>query len=414
MKCLTLVFSFLFLVKLPTYSQVSLQACEAAFRQNNLLLLAEQYNIDAAKAAVIQSRIWELPYLSGEFNAVNPQDRRVLDVGGRGQKGLAIQQLIYLGGKKKNEIEFVKSNIVLAELQFEQLLLNLRYQLRQRFYSLYFNLRKIEGITAQASRLDTLIANYTVQVEKGNLPLKDLVRLQSLQLNLRNELISLQGETIQEQNELNLLTGLTPPVIPLVSSQDLEIHYQKPVKFSPEELLTMVLENNLEYLSYLKVRESNELFLKWQESLATPDLSAGLSYDQRGGAFGNQVNVTVGIPLPLWNRNRGNIKIAEAQLAKSNLEKDYKLQEFRSQTLTAYQLWEQYFRQYRQYYTNLVDLTEVYNAMILNFQRRNISIMEFTDFMESYNLSMLQINEMRKQLILSGESLNYLANTTVF
>jgi cobalt-zinc-cadmium efflux system outer membrane protein len=123
MKYLIILFSFTLLHATNAFSQITLRECEDSFRQNNLLLLAEQYNINAAKAAVIQSRIWELPYLSGEFNAINPQDRRVLEVGSHGQKSLAVQQLIYLGGKKKNEIEFAKSNVVLAELQFEQLLL---------------------------------------------------------------------------------------------------------------------------------------------------------------------------------------------------------------------------------------------------------------------------------------------------
>ena len=65
-----------------------------------MFLLAEQYNIEASKAAVIQAKIWEQPFFSGEFNAINPQNNRVFDIGAKGQKALAIDQLIYLGGKR--------------------------------------------------------------------------------------------------------------------------------------------------------------------------------------------------------------------------------------------------------------------------------------------------------------------------
>jgi outer membrane protein, heavy metal efflux system len=414
MKCLPVLFYLFAFLPLATHAQITLQQSEDAFRQNNLLLLAEQFNINAAQAAVIQARIWELPYLSVELNALNPQQQRAFDVGGRGQKTLAIQQLIYMGGKKKNEIEFAKSNVGLAELQFEQLVRTLRFQLRQQYYSLYFDLRKIESITSQVARVDTLTQAYTVQVQKGNIPLKDLVRLQSLALNLGNELTSLQQNAIQEQRDLSLLTGVSTPIIPLVTEAELQTRYEASTVPGVDELLEMAKENNPDYRSFLKIMESNELYLKWQRSLATPDLTAGASYDQRGGAFNNQVNLTLGVPLPFWNRNRGNIKVAEWQVGQSRLQKDYKLLELRTQIQSALRAWEQQQAQYRQLASSTQNFDIVYNSIIQNFRRGNISILEFTDFMESYNQSVLQMNELRKQLILSEEAVNQLVNTTVF
>ncbi len=98
--------TFLFLIATQTvFSQqnLSLQQCEDKFVKNNLLLLAEQYNLDIAKASVIQAKIWDLPVVSGEINAINPQDKRVLDIGAKGQKAIAVQQLLYLGKKNKTK-----------------------------------------------------------------------------------------------------------------------------------------------------------------------------------------------------------------------------------------------------------------------------------------------------------------------
>jgi cobalt-zinc-cadmium efflux system outer membrane protein len=93
---------------LAAQQQMSLVECEEAFQKNNLQLLAEQYNINMADADILQAKIWELPQLSGQFNAYNPQDKKFFDVGH--SKGAGITQLIYMGGKKKNEIAFAKSN----------------------------------------------------------------------------------------------------------------------------------------------------------------------------------------------------------------------------------------------------------------------------------------------------------------
>lgn len=60
------------------------------------------------------------------------------------------------------------------------------------------------------------------------------------------------------------------------------------------------------------------------------------------------------------------------------------------------------------------DFETVYEGVIQNFQKRNISLIEFTDFIESYNQSILYINEIKKQIVLSKETINYIANENIF
>lgn len=125
--------------------QMSLSDCEEAFQRNSLQLLAEQYNINMAEADILQAKIWELPQLGGQINAYNPENRKVFDVGRA--KGAEISQFIYMGGKKKNEITFAKSNKELAQLQFSQLLADLRVQLHMTYYNLYY-----ERLTAKPGK----------------------------------------------------------------------------------------------------------------------------------------------------------------------------------------------------------------------------------------------------------------------
>jgi cobalt-zinc-cadmium efflux system outer membrane protein len=396
-------------------TQMTLEECEQLFIKNNLLLLAEQYNIDASKANVIQAKIWEQPYISGEINAFNPNINKPFDIGKQGQKALAIQQLIKLGGKKKNEIALAKSNVHLAELQFEQLLKNLKYQLHQHFYTLHFDLQKIQNLNQQVTNVDSLANAYAVQAAKNNIALKDVVRLQSLSLNFKSDLISIQKEINDEEENLKLITGSPSNITPSVSTSFLNDLYKKRTLLGTDELLKIALEKNPEYLSFLTLIENNELMLKWQKSLSVPDLTLGASYDQRGGAFNNQTNLTFGVPLPLWNKNKGNIRIAKAQLNEAQIQKEYKILELKNKIETAFQNWQQQQKQYLQIEaTDKDNFITVYSGILTNFQKRNISLLEFTDFMESYNQSILVINEMQKQLILSCEILNQLTNEKIF
>ncbi len=408
---------FILIATQTAFSQqnLSLQQCEDRFVKNNLLLLAEQYNLDIAKASVIQAKIWDLPVASGEFNAINPQNKRVLDIGAKGQKAIAVQQLLYLGKKKQNEVEFAKSTIGIAELQFEQLLKNLRFELHQSFYSIYFNQQKITNLNKQIANIDTLAKSYAIQAQRGNWPLRDVVRLQSLSFSLKNDFMIAQKEINDEQESLKILTSSQENIIPVVEEQALNSYFTKNNLPVTEALLNMALEKNPDYLSFQKIIESNELMIKWQKSLAKPDLTVGASYDQRGGAFGNQVNFTFGIPLNLWNRNKGNIKIAEAELDKSKRLQDQKIVELRSQIANATQTWQQQRLQYAQITASGAENFEaVYKGILQNFQKQNISLLEFTDFMESYNQSTLLLIEMRKQVILSGETINHIVNVNLF
>jgi cobalt-zinc-cadmium efflux system outer membrane protein len=414
MRQIISLFLSLFSLNCFSQKQLTIKEAEEHLQKNNLQLVAEQYNISASQAAVIQAKIWEQPYLTAEINAINPQDNKVFDIGVQGQKVLAIQQLIYLGGKKKNEINYAQANVPIAQLEFEQLLRNLKYQLQQTFYSLYFDNQKLRSINVQITNIDTLVANYSSQAQKGNVPLREVVRLQSLVLNLKNEKNNLQINIIEAQQNLSLLTGIFERIEPSVNDAEIVLKYQTAL-VSKETYLATALENNIEYLTALKLAESQEAYLKWQKSLAVPDITTGVSYDQRGGAFQNQVNLTLGVPLPFWNRNKGNIKIAEAQLNQTNIAKEYKKLELKSKVESYWQQWQQQLNQYNNIDKSTTgNLELVYDGMISNFQKRNITMLEFTDFMESYNQSFIQLNEIKNSLIQSGLNLNYITNREIF
>jgi cobalt-zinc-cadmium efflux system outer membrane protein len=56
----------------------------------------------------------------------------------------------------------------------------------------------------------------------------------------------------------------------------------------------------------------------------------------------------------------------------------------------------------------------VYKGVLTNFQKSNIDILEFTDFMESYRQAIVQLNELKKKVSLSAEELNTTINKDLF
>ncbi|WP_185126901.1 TolC family protein [Chryseobacterium lactis] len=395
--------------------QMSLSDCEEAFQKNNLQLLAAQYNISEAEADVIQAKIWDLPNLSVELNAFDPENNKVLHIGSTGAKEFGIDQLLVLGGKRKNEIAFAKSNKEIAELQFKGLIIDLRTQLRNTFYSIIFDEKKEDNINLQLKYITNLLNAYENQNKKGNVSLKDVVRLQSLVIGLQSDKTEVTNNIIQQKQTLKLLTGSQTEIQPSISEEELEQLFNRQPLTNMEELQQKALDNNTNYLTFIKITQSSQLNLKWQKSLNTPDLTVGARYTQRGAAFDNQVAVSFGIPIPLWKKNKGNEMKAEYQIEENKKDEARQKEELLSQVNSTYKIWD---NQYQQYYTlqphDFKNMDLVFNGIVSNFQKGNVSLIDFTDFMESYKQSVLHIYEMKKQIMLSAEQLNQLVQTKIF
>jgi cobalt-zinc-cadmium efflux system outer membrane protein len=135
-----------------------------------------------------------------------------------------------------------------------------------------------------------LITAYNAQAVKGNVPLRDVVRLQSLFLKLRNDRAELTNNIIAEQQTLAIITGLDSLIIPTPTATESAI-YTSSQKVLRDSLLTLALKNrpDLQYSEKnIAVAQAN---LNWQKALAKPDIVLGLGYDQRGNAFANQFSL---------------------------------------------------------------------------------------------------------------------------
>lgn len=393
--------------------QMSLSECENAFQQNNLQLLAEQYSINMADADILQAKIWELPQMSGYINAYNPQDKRILDAGRA--KGFEVTQLIYMGGKKKNEVAFAKSNKELAQLQFSQLLVELRTQLHTNYYNLYYENLKLENTNKQLGYMNDLLKAYKVQSAKGNVSLKDEVRLQSIVIQLNNDKVGINKNLLEFEQNLKVLTGITEDIEPQISDEEAKQVLTAQPFGDNDELKRKALENNADYLFILKLIDNSKLYAQWQKSLNVPDLNVGAEYDQASGTFNNEINLKVGIPIPLWKSNKGNVEKANYAIKQNQKNAEYQKLNLETKVQSAFQIWKTQYDQLAEIKsTDLNNLDLVYDGILKNFRNGNVSLIEFTDFMESYRQTALQIYDMKNGLMESAIQLNQLVQTKIF
>lgn len=411
------IFSFLFfLLSFSAIAQdtlkINIQQADSLFLKSNFSLLASSMYIEAQKAQIIQAKVYPNPIFTADFNAYDPDNNKAFHVGQTGQKTFQFEQLILLGGKRKAEFELAKTNSKIAELEFQQLLRQLKFRLHTDLFVVGQQQFLLQKYNYQLKQLDTLLTAYQIQADKENIPLKEVVRLKGAYLKLNNDRAELLKDYFATQSSLQTLLQTSS----VISFQFSESEVEKYIQLKTlNEIQSEAAQNRPELLIIQENKTHAEQYLSYQKRLAVPDINLFTSYDQRGGAFNNQLNVGFAIPLPFWNRNQGNIKTSQYKTK----EADYNLQamqtEITSDIQNAFSLYTHTVSEYQKAKTLYnQDFEITINGMTDNFQKRNVSIVEFIDFFEAYNGVLTEMTRIKTQLVISAEQINLLTGKDIY
>ncbi len=390
--------------------KISLETAEQIFLQHNLQLLAAKYNINAAKASIIQAHIWNNPNLSIGQNIYNKFTSKYFDFSKTGNTDLQLQQLFLLAGKRNDQIKLAQINSEVAEDSFYDLLRTLKFELRTNFYNLYF-LQKSEKfydntIPSVQKTVDAAQRIY----EQHAILLSEVLRLKSLLFSLQNERLGIENQIYDIQNNLNVLLSDSTNSHSYFSPQ-LNVAFYDSLNansISLNDALGTALENRPD----VKIAASNVIYektnLTLQKALAIPDLTIGGSYSRNGGYIRDYLALTLSVDLPIFNRNQGNIQVSENTLEENKILLNQAKQSVKKEVVSAYEkaletdnLYKNFDRAFPNQYEKLT------SGMIANYESRNMTIIEFTDFYESYRTSMLQMIQLQDSRINAFEQLNY-------
>ena len=397
----------------PQPTTLTIKQAEELFFKNNFLLLAQQYNIDKAGAQVIQAKVYPNPEVTADMVGFEGQNNRYFPTGSNGNFAAGLEQLILLGGKRKAQIELAKMDKKLAEAELTDITRNLQLQIWEAFYTLHNQQMVIEKYNKLLDKLDYLITSYQVQVDKNNIALKDLVRLKSVYVKINNDKSEESAILIEQQQKLNILLGLSANTQAIYTTEDANSYAGGGVLY--EDILAKSLANRPD-LNQAKLEiESAKINVSLQKKLAIPDITFRAGYNQQGDAFLHQANVGIGIPLPVFDRNRGNIQTAKIQVEQSQKNTEYKQLQIQNEVLAAYQNYTRSVEEYKRI-TKLInqDFDAVYTGITNNFQKGNVSMIEFADFFESYNEAQTEVERVKEQLALAAAQINYVTGTKNF
>ena len=397
-----------------TALQLSLKDAEKIFLERNLSLIAERYNIDMAQAQVTQARLFENPVISLEQNVYNRLNGKYFDMGKEGEATAEIEQVINLAGQRNKRVRLERVNKEIAEYQFEEVLRTLRSELNRTFVEICFSTRSIGIYDKEIESLGLLMQATKEQQNKGNISLLESSRLESLLLSLRKEKNELENNLIGLYGELNLLLSLPTgqEVTLLLDDEILKQVDAATVSFTDMSRMLSVRPD-------LKMAHANvtaaQANLKLQRSLAAPEFSIKGMYDRAGNFIDNYFAIGASISVPIFNRNQGNIKSAKLDIQQNGKEEEYAIEKARMELHAAYIRLQKAVELYRSSNDELEhNFGRLIEGVNENFRKRNISMLEFIDYYQSYKETCLQLNELKKEVFLAMENLNTIVGQTVF
>ncbi|UII25538.1 TolC family protein [Fulvivirga maritima] len=402
---------------------LSQEEAEALLLKQNLGLLAEQLNIDIAEAEVIQAKVWPNPTLSvDEINLWSTSYQKKTgetlpslfgseSFGRQRQISAQIEQLVQLAGKRKKRIAIEQVNQEIADAYLEDFLLSLRTEFRETIFQFQYSKLYIDLLERQVASLATLINSYRQQFEEGNINKADLIRLQATHMAMKDELIEINEELNEQESQLIVMLNLEDnTTLSFTGVFDESFNYG----VNPEEIeLTKLQELALDHQPSLlianhQVSKANKQFA-YEKALRTPDLNLSVGYDRGGNIMQDFIGVGFALDLPIFDRNKGGIKRAQAEIDQAQLiqqEATLKVKSEVRQKLKNLQQVASFFETINASYVNDLDKSmEAYNQF---FKDQTVNMLSYLDFMEAYIDNMQIIFENQMQYLTALEELNYI------
>lgn len=391
----------------PDTLNIKLDSIESVFLQKNLLLLAQRYNIDAQKALVVQAKLFPNPSLNFGTTIYQTATKQFFPVGKNGELSVGLSQVILLAGKHNKQVKMAQTNAVLSEYQFYDLLRTLKHTLRTDFFNIHFLLQSAKVYDTEITALQQVTNAFAQQKGKGYISEKEVIRIKAQLYSLENEYNDLKTQINDVQSELGLLLQARNVfVVPTVDNKALE-------SLNPQKYpLASIIDSAYATRPDLKIARLNTDLsaqnYNLQKALAVPDLTIQLGYDQQGSYINNLTTLGFGIDLPFLNRNQGNIKSAKALIKYNQASYDATRAAVDEQIYSTLKKVIESDKLLKSRDTSFEnDFSRLVNEVLKNYQVRNISLLEFLDFYDSYKQNILQINSIKFNRVSAFEDLNF-------
>jgi cobalt-zinc-cadmium efflux system outer membrane protein len=359
---------------------------------HNLSLLAERYNVTVADAAVITAGLRPNPVVT--VNAMLP-DTNLVDAGVAVREGVVrTDYVIERGGKRERRIEQATLARSVAELQLLDTTRKLVLDVETACADVLLAKLNLALARENLDAFNNVVAVNVERVRTGDLAQVELARSRLAALQFQNDVEQQTAKLSVARTHLESLLGRRPTaMIDLIG--DLR---RDAVVLDREVLRTRALESrpDLRAAKSDQARSVADLRLQLANGKIDYTVSGEYHRQQGGGLVGNDYGIFFSTPLPIFNRNQG--EIARAQTQQQQLEAKTRALEADITTdldsaFTEYTSARSIVERIEN--NMLAQARDVRTTMEYSYRRGEASLVEFLDAVRAFNDTTRSYNEAR-------------------
>ena len=282
---------------------------EELSRRNNPTLSQAAHQVQAARAKWLQAGLYPNPRIGYQANEIG-------DEGQSGKQGAFVGQEFFTAGKLQRGRDVAHSMIQQAEYAWQAQCQRVLSDVRRAFYDVLVAQRAVE-LTKQLVRIGQEGERATESLFEA----QEVSRVDVLQARVEADSARILAEKARHRHlaawrNLAVVVGIADmPLTPLAGDPQDGL-----ARLSWEDVLQRVLSNSPALAKARAGVAQAEAILgrEYAERIPNIDMLAGVAYDN--ATHDTIAEVEVGFPLPLFNRNQGDIRKAQVELSMARSE----------------------------------------------------------------------------------------------
>lgn len=368
--------------------KLTLDAALAEALEHNLELLSERAQMPIVESRMTTARLRPNPTLNFTADHLDLLGTGFSEINGAGPSELSVSTefLWERNAKRKRRIQAAEKERIVAEHSIRDSVRRLTYEVQSSFVDLLLAQESHRLASENLAALTRIAHISEARVKAGDLSEVELMRVKVAVLDLENAVGRADQTLRASRSRLRLLLGRSGPARLFEASGEFRRQ-----AIAPEETEHTALKQRPDFLAAEAEEARADAEVRLQLSQSHADFTLGSEYrrQQDINGKGNSLGFTVSLPLPIFNKNQGEIARAQAEKNRAAL----KTATLRAQVITEIRAALDQSETARAQLDRiesvmLVQARRVREIMNYSYQRGEASLLQFLDAERAYNDTM--------------------------
>ncbi|MBI3408843.1 MAG: TolC family protein [Planctomycetes bacterium] len=265
-------------------------------------------DVEAARGAMIQAGLHPNPTVGYEGDNMNQGHTS-------GTQGGFVDQVVKTANKLGLARAAGERDVRIAELKLRAAESDVQTQVRSNYFGILSARKNLEVNRGLAHVTDEIYKVLVLQLQAGEVATYEPMQVRVLALQARGFSIQAHNRYLSAWKQLAAATGLPGmPLTDVAGRIDASIPH-----FEYDSFLAKVLSGHTDVASAQTAIDKSRLLLRLAQVQPIPDVDVrvAIQHDTTNTPHAVQAGVQIGVALPVWDRNQGNIQQALANLRRA-------------------------------------------------------------------------------------------------